>query len=51
MARQKKPVSFALDPKLLERIDKWIAKQEVPPSKTAVIESALREWLDRRGKK
>lgn len=52
MARQKKPVSYALDPKLLARLDAWLAKQDVAPSKTAVIEAALRDWLERReGKK
>lgn len=46
MARLKKMVSYALDPDLLKRLDDWIGRQEVPPSKTAVIEAALRAWLD-----
>jgi len=45
MARIKKPVSYALDPELLAEVDEWIAKQPVPPSKTAVIEAALRLLL------
>jgi predicted transcriptional regulator len=51
MARLKKMVSLALDPELLKRLDKWIAGQDVPPSKTAVHEAALREFLDKRERK
>lgn len=51
MARLKKMVSLALDPKLIERMEAWIAKQELPPKKTAVIELALREFLDARERK
>lgn len=50
MPRLKKPVSLALDPELLEKLDAWIAKQEFPPSKTVVFETALREFLERREK-
>lgn len=48
MPRLKKMVSFALDPALLKRLDDWLALQEAAPSKTAVIEAALRAWLDER---
>lgn len=48
MTRTKKMVSFALDPALLARLDGWIERQELSPTKTAVIELALREFLDRR---
>ncbi len=51
MARRKKMVSLAFDPKLLERLEKWIAAQDVRPSKTAVHEAALREFLDKRDKR
>lgn len=51
MPRLKKPTSLALDPDLLDRLDAWIAKQEFPPSKTIVWETALREFLERREKK
>lgn len=51
MARTKKMVSYALDPALLGRLESWIAKQEIPPKKTAVIEEALRQFLDRKDKK
>jgi hypothetical protein len=48
MARLKKMISLALEPELLARLEKWIAAQDVPPSKTAVHEAALREFLDKR---
>ena len=48
MARLKKPLNLAIDPALLARLDAWIARQDVSPSKTAVIESAIREFLDAR---
>lgn len=51
MARLKKPLNLAIDPKLLARLDAWIARQDVPPSKTAVLEAALRAFLDAREKR
>lgn len=47
----RRPVSYALDPKLLDRLDKWRKAQDVPPTKTAIFETALREFLERREKK
>ena len=52
MPRLKKPVSYALDPKLLARLSAWLSKQDLRPSQTVVIETALREFLEKReGKK
>ena len=52
MPRIKKPLGTAIDPELRERVDTWISKQEFPPTLTAVLETALREFLERReGKK
>lgn len=51
MPRLKKPVSLALDPELLERLEAWIAKQEFPPTRTQIWEAALREFLDKRERK
>lgn len=48
MARKKRMVSYALDPDLLKRLDDWLSRQDPAPSKTAVIESALRDWLETR---
>ncbi|WP_298958344.1 hypothetical protein [uncultured Roseibium sp.] len=38
-------VSFALDPEILKKLDEWIAAQPVPPSKTAVLEAALKKFI------
>ena len=46
--RNKKMVSYALAPDLLKRLDDWLDRQELPPSKTAVVEAALKAWLDSR---
>jgi predicted transcriptional regulator len=51
MARSKKLMTFYLAPELLKRLDVWLAKQEFPPTKTAVVEAALREFLDARERK
>jgi len=51
MTRHKKMVSYALDPAILRRLDEWRARQDPAPSKTAIIESALRDWLDGRESK
>jgi metal-responsive CopG/Arc/MetJ family transcriptional regulator len=51
MPRLKTPKSLALDTDLLDRLEAWITKQEFPPSQTAVFETALREFLERRESK
>lgn len=48
MARNKIMRSYALDADLLERLEKWLAAQNPPPSRTGVIETALRDFLDKR---
>lgn len=49
MPRAKKPLNLYIDPDLLALFEEWIAAQKPPPSKTAVLELALREFLDARG--
>ena len=52
MARLKKLLSIYIDPKLLEQFEVWLAAQEFPPTKTAAVEVALREFLEsRKGRK
>ena len=51
MTRLKKAVSLALDPALLAKLDAWRLAQDVPPSKTACLETAIREFLERRTSK
>ena len=50
MARLKKMVSLALDPALVARLKAWLAKQELKTTQTAVVELALKEFLDAREK-
>jgi len=49
--RDKRPVTYSLDADLLDEFEKWVEKQSPKPSKTAVVETALREFLKRRGSK
>lgn len=51
MPRLKKHQNLALDAELLDRLEAWIAKQDIPVSKTAVFETALREFLEKRERK
>ncbi|MEO1206412.1 MAG: hypothetical protein AAFV45_08765 [Pseudomonadota bacterium] len=46
MPRKDKPISLALDPKLLDELDQFIHDQEFPPTKRQVFEAALRAFLD-----
>lgn len=51
-ARPKKKIKqLAFDAGLLARVDAWIAGREIPPTRTAVFETALREFLERRERK
>ena len=43
----KVPLGLRLDQDLLTRLDRWRSQQAVEPGRTAVIEKALREFLDR----
>ncbi|MBG6178543.1 hypothetical protein IWQ55_006401 [Labrenzia sp. EL_208] len=51
MGRKKIPLNLAIDPELSKALDDWIGKQELKPSKTAVLELALKEFLEKRGGK
>lgn len=46
--RTKKTLGLRIDRALLERLESWRAAQDVPPAKIAVVETALKEFLDRR---
>lgn len=48
MARIRKMVSVTLDPELIERLERWIAAQEFPPTKAAAFDAALKLFLDSR---
>lgn len=45
MARLKKLLSVYIDPDVLARLEGWLAKQPFPTTKTAVVETALRDFL------
>jgi predicted transcriptional regulator len=50
--RKKVPIAVKLDADLLDRLDKYQSKLSPPVTRTAIIETAVQEWLDRReGKK
>lgn len=49
MARKKKMITLTLDPALVEQVDAWIKRQDFPPARNAVIEAALRQFLDASG--
>lgn len=51
MARAKVNPGLAIDAELLKRIEKWREAQDVPVTKTAVFETALREFLEKRDHK
>lgn len=44
--RHKKVVTLTLDPDLWEELRAWIAKQEIRHPQNAVVERALRKFLD-----
>jgi hypothetical protein len=48
MTRLKKVTGLALDHGLLDRLEAWRMSQDVPPTKTACMETAIREFLERR---
>ena len=48
MTRIRKPVSITPDPKVLARLDDWIARQEAPWNRTKIIDLAVAAWLDRK---
>lgn len=51
MARLKKPLNIYIDADLLDRLDRWVREQRVPPPRTLVVETALQEFIDRNSKR
>ncbi len=45
--KMKKPVAYRFDEALLERLVRFIGQHKWPPTQTAVVEAALKEYLDR----
>lgn len=46
--RAKQPLNIYIDAGLLLRLNRWLFDHEFPPSKTAAVEAALREFLGKR---
>lgn len=44
--RKKRMVQLTLDPELVNRLDDWIRDQPVPPPRNAVVETAIKAFLD-----
>ena len=44
--RQKQPVTWTLDPEIIERLKAWISRQEIRHPQNAVVEQALKRFLD-----
>ena len=51
MARTKKPLNIYIDADLLDRLDAWLRKQRVQPSRTSAVETALQEFIERNSKR
>lgn len=47
--RQKRVVTLTLDPDLWDELVAWIAKQDIRHPKNAVVEKAIRKFLDGNG--
>lgn len=47
-SRKKTPITMALDPKILSAVAAWMEAQELPVTKTWVVETALKEFLEKR---
>jgi metal-responsive CopG/Arc/MetJ family transcriptional regulator len=45
---KKKPMTMKFDPALMARLDAHITTHEVAVTRTAVVEAAIREYLDAR---
>ncbi len=48
MPRIRRPTNVTLDPEVLAAVDAWIEAQELPPTRSDVIELALKEFLEKR---
>jgi len=53
MTRKKTVATFTISHDVIARLEEWLASLELPPGKSAVVERALIEFLDRkdRGKR
>jgi len=47
MARRTAALDLRVEPAFIQRIDRWRARQPVPPSRSATIVHMIEEFLDR----
>jgi metal-responsive CopG/Arc/MetJ family transcriptional regulator len=45
---KKKPITLKVEPSLMERLDAFLRRADLPVTRTAFIETAIRESLDAR---
>lgn len=50
MARKKTMATFTISPEVIERLEQWLKTLEFSPGKSAIVEKAVVEYLDRREK-
>lgn len=48
MSSRTRPLTARISVETFDRLDRFVAKQTIPIRRTAVVEAALREFLDRR---
>ena len=46
VARDRKPINVTLDPKLVERLDEWLARRPYKTTRASFIEVAIQKLLD-----
>lgn len=46
MGRDRKPINLTLDPEVVRRLDAWIEQQPIRAGRSAVVESAIKAFLD-----
>lgn len=46
MGRDRKPINLTLDPEVVRKLDAWIEAQTVRVGRSAVVEAAIKEFLE-----
>jgi metal-responsive CopG/Arc/MetJ family transcriptional regulator len=46
MARDRKPINLTLDPEVVQKLDAWIEKQPIRAGRSAVVEAAIKLFLE-----
>jgi hypothetical protein len=51
MEQDTTPTTIRMRNETLARLNAWLKSQDAPPTRTAVVDAALRAWLDAQSKK